>query len=249
MGFFSNLFSSSKNQVPVQPILVDIHSHLLPGLDDGVKTFEESIWIIKELIDLGYKKLITTPHIMGDFYKNTPDLILKKCEELQSRLNEEGINIEIQAAAEYYLDETFISKLKNGEQLLTFGDNYLLFETSYLNEPSNLFEAIALIKQNGYWPILAHPERYQYLYRSIEKFEALYDQQLSFQLNINSLSGYYSKPAQVYAQKLLDKNMINFVGTDTHHIKHIESLKKTMLLPQYAILTNQQLFNNSLLSV
>jgi tyrosine-protein phosphatase YwqE len=196
---------------------------------------------------MGYRKLITTPHVMGDFYKNTPEIILGKLDQLRTRIANEGIEIELHAAAEYYLDESLIGKLKKGEQLLTIGENYLLFETSYLNEPANLFEAIALIKQSGYWPVLAHPERYQYLYRSFEKFEEIYEQQLSFQLNTNSLLGYYSKPAQVFAQKLIEKNMISFAGSDCHHMKHLEALQKTIKLKEYKELCRLHLFNNSLL--
>lgn len=249
MGIFSKLFSSTNpgDNVP-EPILVDMHSHLLPGIDDGVKSIEESVSIIREFVKLGFKKLITTPHIMGDFYRNTPDIILSKLALVKARIAEEGIDIQLEAAAEYYLDESLINKLQKEEKLLTFGENYLLIETSYLNEPSNFAEAIALIKQSGYWPVLAHPERYQYLYRGFEKFEEIYALDISFQLNTNSLIGYYSKPAQMFAEKLIEKNMIHFIGSDCHSMKHIVALQKTMKLKEYNKLSRLYLFNNALLN-
>lgn len=249
MGIFSKLFSNnnSGDDIP-EPILVDMHSHLLPGIDDGVKSIEESVSVIREFLKLGFKKLITTPHIMGDFYRNTPEIILSKLELVKARIAEEGINIQLEAAAEYYLDESLINKLQKGEKLLTFGENYLLIETSYLNEPSNFAESIALIKQSGYWPVLAHPERYQYLYRGFEKFEEIYALDISFQLNTNSLMGYYSKPAQIFAEKLMDKNMIHFIGSDCHGMKHLDALQKTMKLKEYNKLSRLYLFNNALLN-
>lgn len=247
MGLFSKIFGSKEEEIGADAIVVDMHSHLLYGIDDGAKTLEDSVLMVKEFQKLGYRKLITTPHIMGDFYKNTPEIILSKLEQLKKRLADEGLEIQIEAGAEYYLDESFIAKLKKGEPLLTIGENYLLFETSYLNEPANLPEAIALIKQCGYWPVLAHPERYQYLYRSFERFEEIYEQQISFQLNTNSLLGYYSKPAQMYANKLVERSMISFVGSDCHHMKHLEALQKTMKLKEYTQLCRLHLFNNSLL--
>ncbi len=250
MGIFSKLFSKnnpSGSDIP-EPVLVDMHSHLLPAIDDGVKTLEEAVAVVKEFVKLGFKKLITTPHIMGDFYRNTPDIILSKLDQLKTRITNEGIDIQLAAAAEYYLDESLIAKLQRGEKLLTFGENYLLIETSYLNAPANFSDAIYLIKQSGYWPVLAHPERYQYLYQSFEKFEEMYEQNISFQLNTNSLLGYYSKPAQLYAKRMIEKNMVNFIGSDCHNMKHIEALAKTMKLKEYNEVSRLYLFNNTLLN-
>ena len=127
-------FKKSKSPIKL-PFQVDIHSHLLPGLDDGVKSFKESIYIFKILQQLGYRKVITTPHVMHDHYPNTPEEILVKTSELKKILEKEKINISIEAAAEYYLDEHFVKKLSDNEKLLTFNKNHLLFETSFINKP------------------------------------------------------------------------------------------------------------------
>jgi protein-tyrosine phosphatase len=246
MSSFLNFFSK-KAAVELPPLYVDMHSHLLPGLDDGSETMEDSIILIKEFASLGYKKLITTPHIMGDFFKNTPEMISSKLIELKKAVAEEGIDIQLEAAAEYYLDEWFITKLKTPETLLTFGDNYLLFETSYINESSQLNEVIFQIKSIGLKPVLAHPERYTYLYPDFNKCREIHDKGVLFQLNLNSLSGYYSKASQDLAKKLIDNEMVSFVGSDCHGIRHIEALKKSRQTKYYLKALQLNIFNNNLL--
>lgn len=227
---------------------VDMHSHLLPGIDDGSESMEESIALIKTYADLGFKKLITTPHIMGDFFRNTPEIINGKLQEVKKRLEIEGIKIELEAAAEYYLDEFFLGKLESGEPLMTFGDNYLLFETSYLNEPALLRETIFRIASSGYRPVLAHPERYSYMHDSFDKYKDLFDRGVYFQLNVNSLSGYYSRQAQKIAEKLIQNNMVHFAGTDCHGQRHLDTYIKTMGEKYYRKLEDLNLLNNQLLA-
>jgi tyrosine-protein phosphatase YwqE len=163
-----------------------MHSHILPGIDDGAKNMEQSLSLIGELIDMGYRKLTATPHIMGDFYKNTPAIIHEKLIKVQQAVNQKGWNIELKAAAEYYLDEWFMEKLRREEPLLTFGNGYVLFETSYINPPVQLHEAIFLMKSQNYKPVLAHPERYIYFHENFNKIKELYEMGVLLQININS---------------------------------------------------------------
>jgi protein-tyrosine phosphatase len=246
MRIISDLFAKKEPDHSEQ-VLVDIHSHLLPGLDDGSQSMEESLEMIEAFAALGYRKLITTPHIMGDFYRNTPEIIREKLAELRDQIRIKGINIDIDAAAEYYLDESFLKALEGNKKMLTFGENYLLFETSYLNEPAFLAQTVFAIKANGYWPVLAHPERYQYLYTDFKKVEKIHELGISFQLNINSISGYYSRTAELFAAKLIKNEMVHFVGSDCHSMKHIEALKKSRTHKDYRKLLSLPLLNNSLL--
>jgi protein-tyrosine phosphatase len=246
MSSFLNFFSR-KADVELPPLYVDMHSHLLPGLDDGSESIEDSIILIKEFASLGYKKLITTPHIMGDFFKNTPEMIFSKLTELKKAIADEGIDMQLEAAAEYYLDEWFLIKLKTPENLLTFGDKYLLFETSYINESAILNEVIFQIKSIGLRPVLAHPERYTYLYPDFNKCREIYDKGVYFQINLNSLSGYYSKASQDLVKKLIDHEMVSFVGSDCHGIRHIEALKKSRQTKHYVKALELNILNNSLL--
>ncbi|MFN8416812.1 MAG: CpsB/CapC family capsule biosynthesis tyrosine phosphatase [Cytophagaceae bacterium] len=246
MSWFSSIFNKEK---PLEgPIVTcDMHSHLLPGIDDGSDSIETSISLIESFISLGYKKAITTPHIMGDFFKNTPETIQNALDLVQGELKNRHITFEISAAAEYYLDEWFIQKLENDEPLLTLGaSNYVLFETSYINRPSQLHQAIFLMKSKGYQPVLAHPERYTYMYDNFAGYENILQMGTLFQLNLNSLSGYYSKGAKAIAEKLIDNSWIHFVGTDCHGAKHINALQRTMDTKYYKKLQTINLLNNTL---
>lgn len=248
MSFLTFIFGM-KQAIPDEDfIFVDMHSHLIPNIDDGSKSLEESVVLIQELVKLGYKKIVTSPHIMGYFYKNTPDIILSGLATLKERLNVENIDVQIEAAAEYYLDEWFIEKLNNDVPLMTFGNNYVLFETSYMNEPAQLHQAIFLMRTLGYTPVLAHPERYIYLYSDFSEFKKIYEMDVLFQINLNSLAGYYSKAAKQFAEKLIDNNMVDFVGTDCHGVRHLDVLKQVKLSKYYKKLAKLNILNNSLLS-
>ncbi|MBF9222625.1 capsular biosynthesis protein [Hymenobacter sp. BT662] len=228
-----------------------MHSHLLPGLDDGAETVEHSLELLRALRDLGFRKLVMTPHIMGDFYKNTPEGIRAALQLLRDAAAGAGLgDVALDCAAEYYLDEFLGHKLADGTEMLTFGGEkrYLLFETSYMNEPLNLFEIIFEMKAQGYRPVLAHPERYTYLYgrlAEIEKLRRNYD--VLLQVNLNSLSGYYSPGAKKVAEQLIDGGLVDFVGTDTHHLRHTDTLlKRTVPQPYLKKLLDLPLLNNTL---
>ena len=229
------------------PIQVDMHSHLLPGIDDGSQNMEESIAMIQRFVDMGYKKLITTPHIMSDFYKNTPEIILGKRDEVRVELEKRGIEVELEAAAEYYLDEGLINKLSKKEKLLTFGDNYLLFETSYMNASANLGQAIFMMQSQGYKPVMAHPERYTYWYGKHEEIKEVWEKGVHMQVNLLSLVGYYSKPAKVIAEWLIENQMVSFVGTDCHREKHQDILMDVRKSKGYHSALQLNLLNNKLL--
>lgn len=222
-----NLFKK-KSPKQVDNLRSDVHSHLLPGLDDGVESFEEALEVIEGLHAMGYRKLITTPHIMPDFFNNSEDDIKSKLVELQVLLSKQDLDLEITAAAEYYLDENLLNNIKaNKKNLLTFGDNYLLFETSFMNEPFYLKEFIFEAKSRGITPVMAHPERYAYLHGNFEKATDLINRGVRFQVNINSLSGYYAKVVKKTAEKFIDEGLVHLLGSDCHNLKHFDALKRS----------------------
>lgn len=241
---FTNWFSSKQNE-PIS-IFTDVHSHLLPGIDDGVKTIEESIEVIQHLSSLGFKKLITTPHIMSDYYKNSPEIIREKLYEVKKAVLSANIPIEIEAAAEYYLDEYFYKLISDGDELLTFGDNYVLFETSFSVEPLILKEVIFKLSSAGYKPVFAHPERYIYLQEKKQLLDELIDQGLLFQLNVLSLTGYYSKQVQKMAKGLIEKKAIAFVGSDSHNMLQASELKSAYSCKLAHQIDVSQLLNDTL---
>lgn len=223
-----------------------MHSHLLPGLDDGVETFEQAEEIIVNFIKLGYTHIITTPHVMSDVYKNSTKGILAKLEELKSYLNHKNIVISLSAAAEYYLDESLFKMIETDQPLLTFGPKYLLFETNFITEPFNLNEFIFLATTKGYKLVLAHPERYLYLQNNFLKVQDLLDRGVLLQLNINSITGYYSKPVQKMAFKLIDKGWIHWLGSDCHHLQHAKLMTEAKRSRYFRKVLTLPLLNNSL---
>jgi protein-tyrosine phosphatase len=256
-GFWERLFhsdASGEQANPLHPLAAlgtDMHSHLLPGLDDGAETLAHSIDLLRELRALGFTKLVMTPHIMGDFYKNTPEGIRTALATLRQAAAAAGLDdVVLECAAEYYLDEWLGRKLADGTELLTFGGEkrYLLIETSYLNEPLNLNGTIFELQAAGYQPVLAHPERYVYLYQRFAEIEKLRQEQgVLLQLNLNSLAGYYSPAARHVAEKLIDGGLVDFVGTDTHHLRHTAALAtKTIKSAYFRKLMELPLLNNTL---
>ena len=240
------MFSFLRPKAMPLPFTTDMHSHLLPGIDDGAETLEKSLQLIQELRSFGYRKLITTPHIMGEGYRNTPEIILQKLEEVQLALYQQRSPVALQAAAEYYMDEWFTEKIEKEEKLLTFGKNYLLFEMPYLNPAQQLSQVVFLLRTQGYQPVLAHPERYVYYHENFALLQKLFDNQVLLQLNLTSLTGYYGKAAQLTAEKLIKNKMIHFVGTDCHALKHIDALEE-VLQPRYLKkIAEQPLLNHTL---
>jgi len=223
-----------------------MHSHLIPDVDDGVDTTEEAMEILIRLSELGYQKAITTPHVMGDYYPNNANTILPKLQELKQLINEEDIDIEIEAAAEYYLDEHFMQLLETPDELLTFGDNKILIETSFINEPAFLREGIFQIISAGLKPVLAHPERYVFIQNDPEIAEDLVERGVHLQLNLLSLIGYYSKAARKVAEKLIDRKLISLVGTDCHNIMHLRAMAEVLNGKYYKKLMQLDLMNNTL---
>lgn len=228
MGLFSNFFGGDKQAqaVNLQQLGTDVHSHLIPGIDDGAQDMETSLSLIKRFIELGYSKVITTPHVMGDYYKNDQKTILGGLETLQKELQKEHTSIEIEAAAEYYLDQHFFQLIMDRE-LLTFGDKYVLFELSFNAEPPQVKESIFEMITAGYKPILAHVERYAYYHNDWEQMDDLKRRGCLFQLNINSLSGHYGKPIRKMAEQLIERGYISLLGSDCHRMQHLDLLDQT----------------------
>jgi len=225
---------------------VDVHSHLLPGIDDGVDTLESSIEVIKGFENLGYKKLITTPHIMHDFYKNNPEIINSKLALVREAMKKEGMGIKLEGAAEYYLDEYFMQLIDTDAPLLTFGDNYLLFELSFVSKPLTIKDAVFKLLTKGYKPILAHPERYLYFHRAYSELMELKESGALLQLNLLSISGYYSKAVRQFANKLINDKKIDLIGSDCHNARQLLALKDTLDSSAMNQLLNLNLLNNTL---
>ena len=217
---------SGKDKFDFSSLKVDMHSHLLPGIDDGAKDLEDSLMLIRGMKELGYQKLVTTPHIMWDMYRNTRPIIQEKLEIVRKALQQENIDIEIDAAAEYFLDEHVMQLMEKKEPLLKISGNMVLTEFSMAFAPLNVKDIIFEMQMNGYQPVIAHPERYVYLQHQKDFFVELKDAGCLFQLNLLSLSGGYGRAVTDLAGWLLKNDFYDMAGTDLHHTGHLEGLKK-----------------------
>ncbi len=214
--------------------IVDIHSHLIPGIDDGSASIEDSIAMIQGLIELGYTKAITTPHI-HPHYPNNSHEIHGGLELVQKELEEREIDFELGAAAEYYVDEIFMSKVKSGHEILTFADQYVLVESSFLNKPLIFENCLFELQSKGYHPVLAHPERYRFLEGDLDWLFRLKEMGVRFQVTISSFAGFYGAKPKLIAKELFKKKMIDFLGSDLHaksHIKYLHEGLKTKQVSQ-----------------
>jgi protein-tyrosine phosphatase len=242
------LFSRTKSnqqKTDFNLLKVDMHSHLIPGIDDGSPDLEASLHYIRGMAALGYTKLITTPHIMWDMYRNERDDILKRLEVLQSAVRAEGIEIELHAAAEYFLDEHVELLLKNNEPLLTISGNMVLVEFSMALASMNLKDILFDMQMKGYQPVIAHPERYIYLEKNKDFYDELKDIGCMFQLNLLAVGGFYGKAVKELANYLIKKEYYDLVGTDLHHDRHLEALENPALAEPLAKLMATGKIRNS----
>ena len=205
---------------------IDIHNHILPGIDDGAKTVNESIELIKGFGEFGVTDFICTPHIMENYYPNNPVTINSSLSLLKNGLKMNNLDhVNIDAAAEHMIDSGF-EKLLEDYKFMPISKSYLLIEMSYLQSSINFNESVKLISENSLFPIFAHPERYTYLHNNLKQYKKLKGKGLLFQLNMMSLSDYYGKEVNQAANWLLKHNLIDFIASDIHKISQLNYLKK-----------------------
>jgi tyrosine-protein phosphatase YwqE len=203
----------------------DIHSHLLPGIDDGSKDFDNTLILLDSLQHIGFKQFIATPHIIKNIWDNDRKGIESVTASTVEKLQNKNVNIPFKAAAEYMMDESF-SKLVASEPLLTLKDNFILVEMSYINPPMQLYDILFEVRVAGYQPVLAHPERYMFYHNNFEEYKKLKKAGCLLQMNLLSSVGYYGKNVAKTSQLLLEKGMIDFTGSDVHHENHTKSFNK-----------------------
>ncbi|RFM29483.1 tyrosine-protein phosphatase [Deminuibacter soli] len=245
---FSSASRTSRNEVLPKDfsfLKTDIHSHLIPGIDDGSPDVAESIVLIKHMQRLGFSRIVTTPHIKWERYPNTRETITAGLQQLQAGMAAEQINFEVRAAAEYYLDDHFFSLLDKQEPLLTIDENKVLVEFSFYAEPFQPHDTFFRIQTAGYQPVLAHPERYGYFHERKEMYKTLKNAGAMLQLNLLALTGYYGKKAQQVSEWMLKEGLYDFCGTDMHHTKHAEGLKDLISSRQLQLLQQYPSFRNA----
>ena len=243
---FMNLFTI--NRFPkISKVKIDMHSHLIPSIDDGSESMESSLEILEYMSRVGYEKIITTPHTISDKYPNSTSTILKGLDGLNRALKDRNIDINIEVASEYYMDDEFINRL-NIDDILTIGDDrYILFETSYNFKPIYFEEVVFQMISKGYRPILAHPERYKYISNPKRDFLRFKKLGIYLQLDINSLGGHYGKLAKKHAKIMINLGIVDFIGSDVHYKKQVSFMEKIFTTREYhKIFLKNKILNDTL---
>ena len=231
-----SLFKSKPKLAELIPSgYVDIHSHILPGIDDGAQKIKDSKFLLESMIDFGFSKVITTPHTMKNVWDNTTSSIGDAYNLVHSELPELSKQVSLQFASEYFLDENLI-RLAQQEKLLSLKDNFILIEMSYLNAPIQLYDFLFELQLKGYQLVLAHPERYNYFHSNKKEYQKLKKAGCLFQLNLLSTVGYYGKNVAEIADYLLKENLYDFVGSDIHHKNHVAAFQNKVMIKNYQIL-------------
>ncbi|QJD96458.1 capsular biosynthesis protein [Mucilaginibacter robiniae] len=225
-------------------VSVDIHSHVLPGIDDGAATVGDSMLLIERMVAMGIKKVIATPHIMADYFRNNAETIGNALQVLKEHVAPVYSDLIIEAAAEHYFDEHFLDLIET-DQLMLMKNKYVLFEFSFTNRPPSVVPILQKITGKGLTPILAHPERYPYL--TLAEVVEMREWGCLIQLNTISLTGYYGKQVRQSAEKLVDAGLIDFISSDMHHLKHADALQQALKLPYVKMLSERDLMNKQLL--
>jgi tyrosine-protein phosphatase YwqE len=223
MGLFDRLISK-KSTAPIHQLKVDIHSHLLPGIDDGSPDMDHTIGMLRKFKSFGFEKLILTPHVMTGVYDNTPEIILDKLDEVRQIEQELGLGLTLEASSEYYFDEQLMGRISNKE-ILPFAGNHLLFELSFRNEPQQLNDLIFHIRAHDLIPVIAHFERYFYYHKSLKVANELKERGCLIQVNLNSFTGHYGPEVKKQALALLKAGLIDVAGSDCHRIQHLEMVE------------------------
>lgn len=226
MFFFKR---KSKEPFPFHRLKTDYHSHIIPGIDDGAPDTAASLTLINGLMELGYENFTGTPHVMEDIWRNNTRTITAAHQQLQGALKDAGIDKQVRPAAEYLVDANFEQLIHEKKQLLTIKDNWVLFEISFIQPPMQLRDIVFELQMQGYQPVFAHPERYNYYHTKQDELQELKSAGCLFQSNILSFSGYYGPDVLKAAERLAKNKMVDLLGTDIHHERHLAALRNLPL--------------------
>lgn len=217
-------FLKKKSSEPAQLCFsTDIHCHVVPGVDDGSPDAVTSADLIERMQSWGIKRIIASPHVTQYTFENTDETINPAMQALHEELQRRGNDIEVTHSAEYRIDELFAQRLAD-DNLWLLPNKHILIENAFMQEPWNLNQLIFDLQVRGLRPILAHPERYMYYYGHLDRYKTLHDSGLTFQINLLSLAGAYGKAEKKIAQQLIDKGLVDFIGTDLHKASHADAI-------------------------
>lgn len=241
------MFSFLRKKNTLEPLFysTDIHCHILPAIDDGSRDVSLSLELMERMKSWGIKRIIATPHVTQASFENTPEIVAKSFGELKNAMEVAGCVMDVINSAEYRIDEFFVEQIEK-QQLMPMPNNYLLVENSFIQEPWDLDKILFDLKVKGYKPILAHPERYYYYYNKKNRYEELHGAETLFQINLLSLAGYYGKDEKKMAETLLEKGLVDFVGSDLHNHRHADAIEGYLSSKDYRKIKDKVKLKNDL---
>lgn len=240
-----NIFRK-KSEAPAELFFhTDIHSHVIPGIDDGSPSADISARLIQRMKSWGLTRVIATPHVTESTFENTPEIMDQAMNTLKEVLDARGIDIKLSHSAEYRLDDLFGREFASGN-ISPFPNDFLLVENSFIQEPWGLDETLFDLKVKGYNPILAHPERYSYYHSKKERYKKLHNDGTLFQINLLSLAGHYGRDVRRAAEYLIEQGMVDFIGSDLHNERHADVIEA--YLSSKAYLRDRDALRNSILN-
>ncbi len=241
------MFSFLRKKNTLEPLFysTDIHCHILPAIDDGSRDVSLSLELMERMKSWGIKRIIATPHVTQASFENTPEIVAKSFGELKNAMAVAGCVMDVINSAEYRIDEFFVEQIEK-QQLMPMPNNYLLVENSFIQEPWDLDKILFDLKVKGYKPILAHPERYYYYYNKKNRYEELHGAETLFQINLLSLAGYYGKDEKKMAETLLEKGLVDFVGSDLHNHRHADAIEGYLSSKDYRKIKDKVKLKNDL---
>ncbi|HEV7346848.1 tyrosine-protein phosphatase [Telluribacter sp.] len=224
----------------------DLHIHVLPGIDDGAATLNDSLALIDLHYKAGIRRIVATPHIRSDFFPNTTNTIREAWQAIQPVVESRWPDLHLTYAAEYYADDYLITLLE-ADDLLPLFDRYLLVETSMRSEQPFFMEILRALVSKGWKPVLAHPERYRPWHRHPERYTELYEMNVIFQVNLLSLGGLYGAAEQDMAERLIQQGWVGALGTDLHQAAQYRYIHRAVQNPNFQLLGSLPLLNHTLL--
>lgn len=228
-----NFFHSNSNHLPELFWHTDVHSHICPGIDDGARSPEMSIQLVRGMEELGFTHMIATPHVTDGSFPNTPLTIAESYLSLCEQCKKEGLRMQFSCSAEYRIDDLLFDMLRD-KSIRPLPGGYILVENSWFQEPFNLEGLFFdLRNEHSLKPVMAHPERYRYYQRHRDRLEYLHNKGAFMQINILSLAGHYGKAEKNTAEWLLANNLVSFIGSDIHRTAHLEAIRNYFCSKDY----------------
>ncbi|MDO4511600.1 MAG: hypothetical protein Q4B68_07285 [Bacteroidales bacterium] len=218
-----NFFRKKKEDVKLF-YNTDVHCHILPGVDHGARTIQDGIDLLKANMEMGINRVVLTSHVTSETFENTPETLSAAFDTFKDAVAEAGLDVELHLSAEYRIDDYWQREYAAGH-VLPMPGNHVLLENSFAQELIGSDVMMFDLACKGYHPILAHPERYPYWAQNRDRYKAMHNSNVKFQVNILSLTGYFGSLASETAHWLVKNDMVDFLGSDMHHMKHAEIIK------------------------